>query len=313
MAGGLAPAVTPRRASLGFVQLLPRAAQLSLPRTVRGGHSDFLTTRPTRPWARWLGAAGTWKRVPAVAFISPPPGAIGPRPPRPLLVEQERGRALHEALVALGRESRWLGEHHPAGRLAQVPNRAGGQLHVEVPGQLAAVDPRLHQGSDPVEDPGSVALDMFADDRRGALERQQDEPPGGGALQHDLEEAPHARGEDLGWVAVVPRLGHHLLQLLQRVALLPFHERVEQPPEVGEVVVDHRAGHASLARHRLDRDTAVALLQDHLERRVDQLLAALFGRHARRVASPRRLDARGRRVVGQSHALPRLAQLTTQP
>lgn len=50
------------------------------------------------------------------------------------------------------------------------------------------------------------------------------------------------------------------------------------------MVVDHGSGNAGRTRDGLDRDAAVAQLQDHGQRRIEQLLTALLGRHARRVA-----------------------------
>ena len=62
------------------------------------------------------------------------------------------------------------------------------------------------------------------------------------------------------------------------------------------MVVDDRPGHPGGPRHRLDRDAAVALLDDHAERGVDQLLAALPGRQARRVRpAPAGCGVRGHR------------------
>ena len=72
--------------------------------------------------------------------------------------------------------------------------------------------------------------------------------------------------------------------------LLALDQLSQQAAEVREMVVDDRAGDAGGPRDGLDRDAAVALLENHAERSVQQLLAALLGRHPRgvRTAWPRR-------------------------
>ena len=72
------------------------------------------------------------------------------------------------------------------------------------------------------------------------------------------------------------------------------------------MVIDDRPGDSRRPRDRLDRDPRVALLQNDLQRRVEQLLASLRRRHARCIALARR--ASGRRTRGTWHgsrSLPR--------
>ena len=52
------------------------------------------------------------------------------------------------------------------------------------------------------------------------------------------------------------------------------------------MVVDHRASHPGGAGDSFDRDAPVSLLEDHAQRRVEQLLAALIRRHPRGVPPP---------------------------
>ena len=58
------------------------------------------------------------------------------------------------------------------------------------------------------------------------------------------------------------------------------------------MVVDDRSGDAGRPRDRLDRDARVALLENHLQGRVEQLLASLRRRHPRRIALARRARRR---------------------
>ena len=92
--------------------------------------------------------------------------------------------------------------------------------------------------------------------------------------------------EDLDGIPVTWILGHDRFELLERVALLPLHQRVEQPREVREVVVDDRSRHAGGAGDRLDRNPAVPVLEDHSQGSVDEMLAPLGRRHTRGVATP---------------------------
>ncbi len=97
----------------------------------------------------------------------------------------------------------------------------------------------------------------------------------------------HAGDEQLRWVAVARVVGNDGVQFIERVALFAFHDGVQEAREIGEVVVDDGAGHARGTRDRLDRHATVALLDDHAQGRIDQLLATLRGWHPRRVGPPR--------------------------
>src|SRR5689334_17928241 len=57
---------------------------------------------------------------------------------------------LHETLVAVRRVALRVGQHHPAGFLAQVADRPCRELDIEVRGELVALDRPLHEALDPL-------------------------------------------------------------------------------------------------------------------------------------------------------------------
>ncbi len=77
--------------------------------------------------------------------------------------------------------------------------------------------------------------------------------------------------------------GYDLFELSQRIAFLSLYQGVEQPSEVGEVVVDDGPRDAGDARHGLDRDAGVALFDDESQGSVEQLLPPLLRRQPGRI------------------------------
>src|SRR5262249_17424625 len=100
----------------------------------------------------------------------------------------------------------------------------------------------------------------------------------------------------------IGRVGRkRLLELFECVAFLALDERVEEAAEVREMVIDHRARNAGGACYGLDRDAAVAELEDYAQRGIQKLLAPLLRRETRRGAEKGRARCIGRSFSRARH------------
>src|SRR5947209_7323393 len=207
--------------------------------------------------------------------------------------------ALDEALVAVGRVVLGIGEDHPPRLLAEVADHPRGELSVQFSRQLPLLDRRAHEPLDLAEDSLAILFDVIAHDLGCPLERQQDQAPCGRPADHGVEETPDAGREELDRI-LAGVLGYDESELAERVMLLALDERMKQPREIREVVIHDRPSDSGLARNRLDRDPAIPIFENHVERRIDQLLPPLLRRHPRRIAPPRAgIGSRG--CAGNGH------------
>src|SRR5205807_1496227 len=109
--------------------------------------------------------------------------------------------AADEPHIAIWRVAVRRRENRSARLLAEVADRAGGQLDVEVLWQLTRINRTLHEGLDLLQDAGSVDLHVLSDKRRGAVERKQDQAPCRGAVHHRVEKALDRTGQSVARIA----------------------------------------------------------------------------------------------------------------
>ena len=176
-------------------------------------------------------------------------------------------------------------EQQPAEVLEHADQRVGGDLDVDRRPPRISMPTASSSASWPRIRSRSASIRSRTASRR-AVGRQQDRPPGELVVAHPVDQGAEGVEEEGVGVVGVELVGQHLRQLGQRPGLLPVEQRAEQLVEVGVGAVDDRPGDAGLAGDRVDRDPFVALAHDHLDRGVEQLLAAHVERHPRGVRPP---------------------------
>ena len=122
----------------------------------------------------------------------------------------------------------------------------------------------------------AAALDPVGDRGVAASLAQEDQPVDVGRIADRPQEAGEALGQGgLGIGEVGVREG--ALDLGQDPLLLAGEQRPEELVLAGEAGVDDRLGHARLVGDRLHRGAVVAVLEEELERRVENLGPAPLG------------------------------------
>ena len=173
-------------------------------------------------------------------------------------------------------------ERQPGELFGERLEDAGGELGVGRGAAWAEGEHGADGGCELVGDRGALAQEALRQRLGRSLGGHQHQAPGRRVRVNRLEEGAQGAEQERAGVAVAQVARQQVGELGRGALSLAVDERVQEPGEVAEVLVDDRARDPGGARDAVDRDLVEALSAGEALGLVEDLLAALCGAHAPR-------------------------------